>query len=194
MEAEFSKISYTSIHQNDKEGKLLFFDKKHSNSTEFYYLRPGNYSSITDIVEVMNNLFPERHNHNENSFTVIVSEKTTKNEIYLENGESSLSLFSTDLGHIFRSNVGYEFGVKLRGKGAHKTEFAYELVHIHSLMIYTDLIEYNVVGDTKAQLVRCFFLILKSKTEHIITTGQYMNFKTFINMQVKPLLENLFHK
>ena len=44
----------------------------------------------------------------------------------------------------------------LRGKGPHKPEFAYDIVHIHSLKIYTDLIEYNIVGDTKAPLLRCF--------------------------------------
>ena len=38
----------------------------------------------------------------------------------------------------------------LRRKGPHKPEIAYDIVRIHSLMIYTDLIEYNVDGDTKA--------------------------------------------
>ena len=31
----------------------------------------------------------------------------------------------TDSGCIFGSNVGYEFGVMLRGKGPHNPEFAY---------------------------------------------------------------------
>ena len=40
----------------------------------------------------------------------------------------------------------------LRGEGPHKPpEFAYDLVRIHSLMIHTNLIEYKVVGDTKAE-------------------------------------------
>ena len=68
------------------------------------------------------------------------------------------SLFSsTGLGHIFGSNVGNEFGVMLRGKGPEKPEFAYDIVRRHSLMIYTDLIEYNIVGDTKALLLQYFF-------------------------------------
>ena len=61
-----------------------------------------------------------------------------------------------DLGHIFVSKVGNEFGVMLRGMGPHKPEFAYDIVRIHSLTIYTDMIEYNNVGDTKAPLLRCF--------------------------------------
>ena len=45
----------------------------------------------------------------------------------------------------------------LRGKGPHKPEFAYEIVRIHSVMMYTDLIEYNIVGETTAPLMRFFF-------------------------------------
>ena len=62
-----------------------------------------------------------------------------------------------DLADIFGSNVGIEFGVILRGKGPHKPTFAYDPVHVHSLMIYTDLIEYNIVGDTKVPLHSFYF-------------------------------------
>ena len=88
--------------------------------------------------------------------------KTQKVEIYFANEGSGLGFFSTDLGHIFESFVGNEFGVMLRGKGPYEREFAYDIVRIHSLMIYTDLIEYNFVGDTKAPLLRFFFLFFQS--------------------------------
>ena len=51
-----------------------------------------------------------------------------------------------------------------------------DIVRIHSLMIYTDLIEYNNFGDTKAPLLRCFPFFSKLKSGDIITTGQYMNY------------------
>ena len=44
----------------------------------------------------------------------------------------------------------------IRGKGPHEPDFAYDIVRIHSLMIYNNLIEYNIVGDTKAPLLRFF--------------------------------------
>ena len=156
-EVAISEISYPSMYQSVTEGKFMFFDKKFSKSTNFYYLEPGLYPSITDIVEAMNILIQERHNHSENCNKVKVSRRTQKIEIDLANEGSGLAFFSTDLGHIFGSNVGNEFGVMLRGKGPYKPEFAYDIVRIHSLMIYTDLIEYNIVGDTKAPLLRCFF-------------------------------------
>ena len=140
-EVEFSEISYQSKYQNVAEGKFMFFDIKLSKSSEFYYLQPGLYPSSTDIVEAMNSLIPERHNHSENCIKGKVSRKTQKVEICLANEESGLALFTTDLGHRFGSNVGNEFGVMLRRKVPNKPEFAYDIVRIHSLMIYTDLIE-----------------------------------------------------
>ena len=79
------------------------------------------------------------------------------------------------------------------GKKPHESTFAYDFVRIHSLMIYTDIVEYNIVGDTKAPLPRCFPFISKLKSGDIITTGQYMNYQTFNNLQSKRLLKNFFH-
>ena len=141
----------------------------------------------------MNILIQERHNHNENCIKVKVSRRTQKVEIYLVNEGSGLAFFSTDLGKISGSNVGNEFGVMLRGKGPHEPEFAYDIVRIHSLMIYTDRIEYNIFGDTKTPLLRCFRFISKLKSGDVITTGQYMNYQTFSNLQFRPLLKNSFH-
>ena len=86
-----------------------------------------------------------------------------------------------------------EFAVILRGKGLHKPKSAYDIVRKHSLLICTDLIEYNIVGDTKAPLLRCFPFISKLKARDIITTGQYMNYQTFSNPRFRPLLKNSFH-
>ena len=115
-EVAISEISYPSMYQNVTEGKFMFFAKKLSKSSEFYYLEAGLYSSITDIVDAMNILIQERHNHSENCIKVKVSRKTQKVEIYLANEASGIAFFSTDLGHIFGSIVGNEFGVMLSRK------------------------------------------------------------------------------
>ena len=141
----------------------------------------------------MNTLVPENHNHSENCITVKVSRRRQKVEIRLTNEGSGLAFFSTDLGHIVGSIVGNEFEIMLRGKRPHKPEFAYHIVRINSLMIYTDLTEYNIVGDTKAQLLRCFPFASKLKSGDIITTGQYINYQTFSKLLFRPLLKNSFH-
>ena len=117
----------------------------------------------------MNILNQAKHNHSENCITSKVSKRTEKVEIYLANEGSGLAFFSTDLRHIFKKKVRNEFGVMLRGKGPHKPKFAHDFVRIHSLIIYTDLIEYNIVGDTKAPFLRCFPFIFKLKSGDIIT-------------------------
>ena len=86
-----------------------------------------------------------------------------------------------------------EFAVLMIGKGPLEPEYAYEIVRIPSLMIYSDLVEYNIVGDTKTPLPRCFPFISKLKGGEIITAGQYLNYQTFSNLQFRPLLENSFH-
>ena len=81
----------------------------------------------------------------------------------------------------------------LRGKGPHKPEFAYDIVRIHSLMISTDLIEYNIVGFTKAPLLRYFPFTSKLKSGDMITTRQYINYQTFSNLQFRPLLKSSYY-
>ena len=155
-EVAISEISFPSIYKNLTEGKFKFFDDKISKSTSTYNLEPGLHTSITDIVEAMNMLIQERNNHNETCITVKVSRRTQKVVIMLANDTSGLAFCSTDLGHVFGNNVGNQFGVLIKGKGPLEPQFAYDFVRIHSLMIYSDLVEYNIVGDTNAPLLRCF--------------------------------------
>ena len=101
MEVAISEISYPPKYQNVRDGKLMFFDKKLSRSSEFYCLEPGLHPSVTDIVEAMNTLIQKRHNHSENCITVKVSRRTQKSEIGLANEIYGFEFFSTDLGDIF---------------------------------------------------------------------------------------------
>ena len=78
-------------------------------------------------------------------------------------------------------------------KGPHEPEIAYDIVRIHLLMIYSDLVEYNIVGDTKTPLLRCFPFISKLMGGAILTTRQYMNCQKFSNLEFRPLLEISFH-
>ena len=153
-EVEVSEKSYPSMYQKITEGKIKFFDEKRSKSTSTYNLEPGLYTSITDIVGAMKMLIQERNNHNETCITVKICRRTQKVVIMLANDTFDLAFCSTDLGHKFGNNVGNEYGVLMIGKGPHEPEFAYDIVRIHSLMIYSDLVEYNIVGETKTPLLR----------------------------------------
>ena len=180
------------MYQNVTEGKFMFHDERLSKIAEAYNLEPGLHSSITVFVEAMNTRLQGRNNYRDTCITIKVSRVTQKVKVFLANEESSLAMFSTDWGHKFGGYVRNDFGKLMCGKGSHEPTFAYDIVRIHSLMIYTDIAEYHFVGDTKAPLLRCFPFISKLKSGDIITTGQYMNYQTFINLQFRRLLKNSF--
>ena len=128
----------------------MFFDRKLAESSDFFSLEPSLYPSLTDIVEAMNTLIQEQHNRNESFKTAKVSRRVEKAEIDFANEAFGLSFFSTDSGHIFGKDIDLEFGVVLREKRPHKQKYAHHIVSIHLLMLYTDLIQYNIVRYTKA--------------------------------------------
>ena len=144
-------------------------------------------------MEATNTLIQERNNHLDSCITIKVNRVTQNAEVYLANEGSNLAFFGTKLGHIFGGNVRNDLGILMRGKGPHEPTSAYDIVRIHSLMVYTDIVEYNIVGDTKAPLPRCFPVISKLNSVDSLTTGQYMNYQTFSNLQFRRLLKNSFH-
>ena len=140
-EVAISEISYRLMYQKITEGKFKFSDKKLSKTTSTYSIEPGLYTSITDIVEAKNTFNQEKNNKNEACLTVKVSRRTQKVVTMLANDNSGLALCSTDLGQSFGNNVGNNFGVLTIGEGPHEPAFAYDIVRIHSLMIYSDIVE-----------------------------------------------------
>ena len=143
----------------------------------------------------MNIRIEERHNHDESCIPLEVSRKTQKVEIYLATEGFGLAFFNRNLGHIFVSNVFNEFGVMLRGKGPHEPEklTTSSAFRTHSLMFYTDPIQYNIVGDTNVPLLSCFLFISELKAGDIKNTGQYMNYHTYSKLHFRRLLKSSFH-
>ena len=91
-------------------------------------------------------------------------------------------------------DVRNDSGILKRRKDLHKPSFADDIVCIQSPMIYTDTVAYNFVGDAKGLWFGCFlFLSSKLKSGDIITTGQYVNYEIFSNLQSRRLLKNSFH-
>ena len=141
----------------------------------------------------MNTPIQETNNHRDTCITIKISRVTQNVKVYLAKEKPSLAIFSSDSGLILGGDVRTDLGILMRWKGSHEPTFAYEIVRIHSLMIYTDIVEYNFVGDTKAPVLRCFPFISKLKSGDIITTtGQNMNYQTFSNLQFRRLLKNSF--
>ena len=63
----------------------------------------------------------------------------------------TLVIFSTNLCHVFGcEETVYKMGVFMGDAVPHFPKFPYDIVRIHTLMIYSDFVEYNIVVDTKA--------------------------------------------
>ena len=168
--------------------------KQHRIQNHYYPLDPGLYPSISDIVNEMNKRFQERENYESTPITLHVNKITQRISLSLPIKNSLRVIFSADLCHVFRCEEAvYGMGVFMSGAGPHFPKFPYDILRIHALMIYSDVVEYNIVGDTKAAFLQSIPFISKVKNGDIISTGQYMNYQNFPNIHFKKILRNSFH-
>ena len=80
---------------------------------------------------------------------------------------------SAGLSHILVCDLEQnQTGVIIKRKGPHYPQYSYDIIRIHSLTIYSDIKEYNIVGDTKTPLLRCISFISELKIGDIISTGE----------------------
>ena len=195
-EVSITELSYPSLYQNITEGKLFYLDEATADTkpSDYYTLDPGLYPSISDIVNEMNRKIQEREKYEKTPNKLHVNKITQRFPLSLPNQNSLLVIFCADLCHVFGCE---EFvhgqGVFMSGVGPHFPKFPYDIVQIHTLMIYRDTVEYNIVGETKAALLRCIPFISKVKNGDIISTEQYMNYQNFPYLQFKKTLKNSFH-
>ena len=129
-----------------------------------------------------------------NGIYVSVDEITQKIAIHLLENQSVFIIQNVDLSHTFGCDLEQnQTGVIMKRKGPHYPQYSYDIMKIDSLMIYSDIIEYNIVGDTKTFLLCCIPFISKEKNGDRISKGQYMNYQSFTILQFKKLLKNSFH-
>ena len=122
-----------------------------------------------------------------------MSRRTQTVEIHRANEQSGLAFFSADLGLFSGNNIGNDSGVILREKEPRMPVFASDNVGIDYLMIYTDLIKYNIDDDAKAPLLRYFVFFSKFLSGVKITTGWNVNYQTLLKLHLVQLLKNLIH-
>ena len=132
-------------------------------------IEPGLYPSIVDKVVAVNDKVRKRigaQKYECNGIHVSVDKITQKNAIHLPEDQSVFIIQSADLSHIFGCDLEQnQTGVIMKRKGPHYPQYSYDIIRIHSPMIYSDIIEYNIVGVTKTPLLRCIPFIYKVKME-----------------------------
>ena len=75
-------------------------------------------------------------------------------------------------------------GVFMSGAGPHYPKYPDDIVRIHSLTIYSDIVEYNILVIPKP-LFRCIHF---SKVKnYIMLTGQCINYQDFSDLQFEKI-------
>ena len=174
-EVAITEMSYPSLYQNITEEKLFYLDEAtpYTKPSDYYTFDPGLYPSISDIVNEMKRKMQEHEKYEKTPINFHVNKITQRISLSLPNQNSLLVIFCADLCHVFECEEAvYGMGVFMSGAGPHFPKFPYDIVRIHTLMIYSDIVECNIVGDTKAALLRCIPFISKVKNRDIISTGQ----------------------
>lgn len=181
------EISYPAMYYNITNGKFFY---QYDSKTEILYLQPGMYSYFEEIILSMNQLIRSNFN-NAPSIDYKVDRTTGKVTITLARN-TSLVLASNDLTCIFGFTEQRDQGIILTGDNDHEAPLPIDILRFHSMMIYSDIVEYNIVGDTKAPLLRCFPLMSKVRDGSLSIT-QYMGYRSFDKIQYKKLLKTSFH-
>ena len=117
------------------------------------HIDPGLYPSFVDIVLAMNGKVCKpigAQNFECNEIYVSVAKITQKNVIQIPEAQSVFIIQKIDLSHIYGCDLKQnQTGVVMKGKGPHVPQYSHFIRKVKSVMIYSDIIEYNKLGDTK---------------------------------------------
>ena len=200
-EVALLEITYPALYNNITEGKFWYVpqrstSKKRNNeetrealneSYESVTILPGMYLSLDEIFQSMNDALRLR-NRQSVELKWKVDSITRHCEIELASDKSQLVFASQDLCSI----LGFSQSVWFSSKGPHGSEFPIDILRFHSVMVYTDIVEFSIIGDTKAPILRCFPFINKIQRDSISVT-KYSNYVSFDNLQFRRLLKNSIH-
>lgn len=193
-EVALLEITYPALYNNITDGKFWYVPqsptsnkRKNEASSEPVSILPGLYLSLDEIFQSVNDALRLR-NRQSADLKWKVDSITRHCEIELASENSQLVFGSQDLCSI----LGFSKGVWFNSKGPHKSEFPIDILRFHSVMVYTDIVEFSIIGDTKAPILRCFPFINKIQRDSISIT-KYTNYVSFDNLQFRRLLKNSIH-
>ena len=86
---------------------------------------------------------------------------------------------STDLSHIF----GCDLGVKMKENTPHYPQYSHDIIGIHPLKIYSDIVENKLEDDTKKSFTALYFFHFFCEDRR-----QYMIYQSFTKLQFRKFL------
>lgn len=190
-EVALLEITYPALYNNITEGNFCYAsDKKDDTGSclDIVHIRPGLYLSVDEILIAMNDAVKESRRDDEVNLKWRTDNLSQQVEISLQSEDSKFVVYSQDLSSI----LGFHKNEALTGKGPHTSIYPIDILRIHSVMVYTDIVQHTIVGDTRAPILRCFPFTQKVNRGSISIT-KYVNYSSFDNLQFRKLLKNSIH-
>ena len=207
-EVALLEISFPSKFKNIVEGRFRYTSPTLGDAignTVELFVKPGLYTSVSDILDdIYRQLEPivsadgGTTSLKKALFWYEIDEITHSVSIKMVNKGTQLSLLSSDL----RSILGFSLDTGMHGivhknnddDGWIKAEYSMDIRRLHNMMVYSEIIEHQVIGDVLAPLLRSIPLVSKMKGAETSNTDVSQVTKTFaIPLQFKKVLLKSFH-
>ncbi len=209
-EVALTEIYHPNYFENVTDGVFYFgaYDEKNldaalknpatkSRLVYKYSIQPGVYKNVQQVVAAINEAIKKESPLEANTFKAqydSVSGQTMlliENQKWSEKGEPVYFFtFYTYSPHLLQ-NLGLE-AIKYFAYDKITPSYPTDIGRFHTLMIYSDIVEYGTVGDVKAQLLRSIPITHRMKGDSLQTTLDYAS-RYFNDLQYKKLLRNNFH-
>lgn len=189
-EVALMEVAYPALYLNVTEGQIWYHYRKDESQTISHKIEIpiGLYKSVSDVIDAIHKKQEEVLGSKEPKFRFSIDPFDGRVVLDFPKGyEGSIQFKSTDIAHI----LGH-FPSRYIFHDQKKCSLPADIQLIHSIMIYTDIVEHGIIGDVKAPILRCFPMISRVKNGYI-EVNQFMNYQSFDKLQFRKLLRNSFH-
>lgn len=195
-EVALMEIGYPSWYNNINEGLIRYKANIAAEGFMEFRLKKGLYRSVYDVTKAITEGIEENEqteNPNDKEPGLVITQDPFSGKMLFhfaakaQDMKSTIHLASYDVANIlgFPSPALIPSSVK-------ESMLPADIQRIHSIMVYTDIIEHSLIGDVKAPILRCFPMTTKMRKGYLELT-QFMNYQTFEKLQFRKVLKSSFH-
>lgn len=186
-EVAVMEISYPARYNNITDGHVRYVHNFSTGSPVREIRIPkGLYPSVSHVATAIKDEITKFHS-DASGMLMAVDELDGKMVFRWPSKDSRLNFASNDVANI----MGFS-GPCVLPPNKHHSDLPADIQRIHTIMIYTDIIEHGIIGNVKAPILRCFPFIPRIRNGDIELT-HYMNYKAFEKLQFRRVLKNSFH-
>lgn len=190
-EVALAEISYPCLYNNITEGTFTYVYKRiHSGKqlwdNEKLKLPSGMYNTIDEVIEEIDKVSSKARPKDKMTMTAKVMD--LNGLLRLELGKNqAIVIHSEDLSSVL--GIPRDLPIPFGDPNSHISKYPVDLTRVHSVMVYSDIVEYDIVGDTKAPLLRTFPFMHRQSSSSFPTISSM----TFDQLQFRKLSRHNFH-